>query len=76
MLKSTKNFCANKNTTDIDQWEDDGGFIVCVNSAEKRHAASSAPRKKPYSGMMYPSNKRFFAPAQSFKKFRGVSSNA
>lgn len=38
MLKSNTNFWFEKNTPDVDRWDDEGGFTGCMNRIEMRNA--------------------------------------
>lgn len=44
-------FLVQRSTSDLDRWEDEGGFTECMNNTEKRnafiHAESSAPCTAP-----------------------------
>jgi hypothetical protein len=42
MLKSDTNFGIEKNTNDVDRWDDEGGFTGCSNKTEKRYASFPA----------------------------------
>jgi len=40
----------------IDQWENEGGFVTCMNRNKKQHVSKVLPKQKQYSRLVYPGN--------------------